>query len=189
MCVCRFCVAVCLTALSGCTTVFLAWFDPFFTLRPHYTRCVLGQGEIAYNCATCQVDPTCVQCQQCFQLANHEGHDVSFHRTSLGGCCDCGDVEAWAEEGFCPRHRRATAESSAEVLAGLPPAMMAACASDLFPQALAFVANVAQDITSAYLPPTVPQPGVLYSVVIHNDDVHTYDDVRKVSTLARFPCL
>ena len=138
--------------------------------------CAFFQGEIAYNCGTCQVDPTCVQCQQCFQLANHEGHDVYFHRTSLGGCCDCGDVEAWAEAGFCPRHRKATEESSADVLAALPPAILAACGSDWFPQAVEFVADVGSAVRRAYGAPDEPELGD-YHVVVHNDDVHTYDDV------------
>ncbi len=79
------------------------------------------QGELAYNCTTCQVDPTCVQCQKCFQAANHEGHDVYFHRTSAGGCCDCGDVEAWDPAGFCPAHRASTgAFAVAHVRAAAP---------------------------------------------------------------------
>jgi len=25
-------------------------------------------------------------------------------KTAHGGCCDCGDVEAWNEQGFCEKH-------------------------------------------------------------------------------------
>ena len=25
-------------------------------------------------------------------------------RKGMGGCCDCGDAEAWKEEGFCTKH-------------------------------------------------------------------------------------
>ncbi len=60
--------------------------------------------EIAYSCRDCQHDSTCVMCQACFADSNHEGHDVSFQRTSAGGCCDCGDAEAWAKSGFCSKH-------------------------------------------------------------------------------------
>ena len=44
-------------------------------------------------------------CDACFHASDHEGHDVYFHRTSPGGCCDCGDTEAWRVEGCCPLHR------------------------------------------------------------------------------------
>lgn len=45
-----------------------------------------------------------------------------FHRTAPGGCCDCGDEEAWAEEGCCDRHRAPTGNQGiADPLASLPP--------------------------------------------------------------------
>ena len=73
---------------------------------------VFGRGDIAWNCRTCQTDPTCVICDDCFQNSNHEGHEVYFHRTSPGGCCDCGDLEAWKPEGCCDQHRPPTALES-----------------------------------------------------------------------------
>ncbi|KAL7569357.1 hypothetical protein ACA910_010445 [Epithemia clementina (nom. ined.)] len=66
---------------------------------------VFARGDIAWNCRTCQTDATCVICDDCFRQSNHEGHEVYFHRTSPGGCCDCGDVEAWKIQGCCPDHR------------------------------------------------------------------------------------
>lgn len=46
---------------------------------------------------------------------------VYFHRTSPGGCCDCGDEEAWAEEGCCDRHRRFRGDKgTVDPLASLP---------------------------------------------------------------------
>ncbi len=66
---------------------------------------VFKRNDIAWNCRTCQTDSTCVLCDSCFHNSNHEGHEVYFHRTSPGGCCDCGDAEAWKIEGCCPEHR------------------------------------------------------------------------------------
>ena len=66
---------------------------------------VFQRGDIAWNCRTCQTDATCVICDECFRNSNHEGHEVYFHRTSPGGCCDCGDVEAWNIHGCCPTHQ------------------------------------------------------------------------------------
>lgn len=44
-------------------------------------------------------------CNDCFISSDHEGHEVFFYYTHSGGCCDCGDTEAWAPEGFCTRHK------------------------------------------------------------------------------------
>ena len=63
-------------------------------------------GDIVWNCKTCQKDDTCVLCQECFSNSNHEGHEVFFYQvqTNCGGCCDCGDPDAWDPKGFCSRH-------------------------------------------------------------------------------------
>ena len=72
---------------------------------PHPCGYVFKTGDIAWNCRTCQSDPTCVLCSTCFRNSDHTGHQVFFHRTSPGGCCDCGDIEAWKAEGCCDKHR------------------------------------------------------------------------------------
>jgi len=66
---------------------------------------VFKRGDIAWNCRTCQADSTCVICDNCFRNSDHNGHEVYFHRTTPGGCCDCGDPEAWKSEGCCDAHR------------------------------------------------------------------------------------
>ena len=72
---------------------------------------IFKTGDIAWVCRTCQTDDTCVLCQDCFSNSDHEGHEVFFHRTRAGGCCDCGDLEAWKAEGCCPRHRGGASSS------------------------------------------------------------------------------
>lgn len=53
----------------------------------------------------CALDDSCVFCSQCFEATNHEGHSVSFFiAQQSGGCCDCGDAEAWREQTNCPYH-------------------------------------------------------------------------------------
>lgn len=71
---------------------------------PNLCGYVFQHGDIAFNCRNCQVDDTCVQCLTCYQKSNHEGHEVYFHRTTPGGMCDCGDVEAWHAAGCCEIH-------------------------------------------------------------------------------------
>lgn len=75
------------------------------TYRPRPCGYVFKRGDIAWNCRTCQTDSTCVICDACFRDSKHDGHEVYFHRTTPGGCCDCGDAEAWRLEGCCDAHR------------------------------------------------------------------------------------
>ncbi|PWA01216.1 hypothetical protein BB558_002700 [Smittium angustum] len=50
-------------------------------------------------------DDTCVLCTRCFRASDHSGHDFSFSINSgTGGCCDCGDKEAWKHTLFCGYH-------------------------------------------------------------------------------------
>ena len=64
------------------------------------------KNDIVWVCRTCQADETCVLCHQCYAASNHEGHDVAFYHAQAGGCCDCGDKDAWDPKGFCPLHGR-----------------------------------------------------------------------------------
>lgn len=82
--------------------------------RPRPCGYVFKRGDIAWNCRTCQTDATCVICDSCFRHSDHQGHEVYFHRTSPGGCCDCGDPEAWKSEGCCDKHRPLATKIGAE---------------------------------------------------------------------------
>ena len=61
-------------------------------------------GDVAWRCLDCEKDPTCIICKDCFEKADHEGHRVQLKR-NVGGCCDCGDPEAWDQEHFCSDHK------------------------------------------------------------------------------------
>ena len=49
----------------------------FFTHIPKQKNKVCGKvfvdGDLVYNCQTCEFDPTCCVCKECFDGANHEG--------------------------------------------------------------------------------------------------------------------
>lgn len=62
------------------------------------------KNDIVWVCRTCQSDETCVLCHACYSRSEHEGHDVSFYHAQAGGCCDCGDPDAWDPAGFCDCH-------------------------------------------------------------------------------------
>jgi len=36
----------------------------------------LSGKTVAWKCETCEKDPTCIICQDCFDKSNHEGHKV-----------------------------------------------------------------------------------------------------------------
>lgn len=70
----------------------------------------LKAGDVAWKCETCEKDPTCIICQECFELSDHKGHKIWLKR-NVGGCCDCGDPDAWQESGFCTKHKGYAASS------------------------------------------------------------------------------
>ncbi|KAI8969011.1 hypothetical protein BDF20DRAFT_916425 [Mycotypha africana] len=66
---------------------------------------VFRKGEPVYRCRNCGLDDTCVFCSKCFHATNHDGHDIFFSISpGSGGCCDCGDPEAWKVPLQCKIH-------------------------------------------------------------------------------------
>lgn len=66
---------------------------------------VFSKDETVFRCRNCGMDDTCVLCQRCFRASDHEGHDVSMSiNAGSGGCCDCGDAEAWRVDIACKYH-------------------------------------------------------------------------------------
>ncbi|CAD7969350.1 unnamed protein product [Amoebophrya sp. A25] len=63
--------------------------------------------HVAYRCLTCGISPSSCICVACFNAGEHEGHDYFIYRSDYGGCCDCGDCDAWDVTGFCRYHRMA----------------------------------------------------------------------------------
>ncbi|KAL3673657.1 hypothetical protein V7S43_001356 [Phytophthora oleae] len=82
------------------------------TERKRVCGAIFSADEIAYSCRNCQLDTTCVMCKDCFTHSDHAGHDVYFQRTTAGSSCDCGDVHAWKQSGFCSRHKGAEASET-----------------------------------------------------------------------------
>ncbi|KZT42813.1 hypothetical protein SISSUDRAFT_979604 [Sistotremastrum suecicum HHB10207 ss-3] len=66
---------------------------------------IFQKGESCYRCKDCSLDDSCVMCSRCFHATDHTGHNVSFYLSQQpGGCCDCGDSEAWRHPVGCPYH-------------------------------------------------------------------------------------
>lgn len=71
-------------------------------------------GEPLYRCVQCGFDNTCVLCVHCFNKDDHEGHviETNISQDNSGGCCDCGDPEAWNNELHCMCEVRAKQEEA-----------------------------------------------------------------------------
>jgi hypothetical protein len=66
---------------------------------------VFKPGDTIYRCHDCGFDSTCVLCTKCFRAGDHNGHSISMHISQgHGGCCDCGDPEAWKLPMTCKIH-------------------------------------------------------------------------------------
>ncbi|KAJ8609246.1 hypothetical protein CTAYLR_008064 [Chrysophaeum taylorii] len=129
---------------------------------------VFKHGDIAWNCRTCQKDNTCVLCDACFQRSAHVGHEVFFHRASPGGCCDCGDLEAWLGDACCEVHQPKASEDPMEAL---PPDLRRAAAI-VVRAAVVALCDVAARCAVAHA-------GRGNVVRLHNDDVHSVDQVAE----------
>jgi len=156
---------------------------------------VFRAGDVVWTCRQCAKDQTCVQCDGCFKGSNHDGHEVYFHRANgSGGCCDCGDKEAWAKEGNCHEHN-CQCEQEVDPLTCLPSAI----ASDmdvLLRAGMGVLTSFLVGLVRGYAPwaqnPYIAHGGgvgrraddadaansSLLTVTLHNDDVHTYTDVE-----------
>lgn len=68
--------------------------------------------KLKYHFSNCGLDATCVFCSKCFYASDHEGHETKFHVSQgNGGCCDCGDAEAWKVPINCKYHSQASSSS------------------------------------------------------------------------------
>ncbi|KAH9947349.1 hypothetical protein B0H21DRAFT_339112 [Amylocystis lapponica] len=66
---------------------------------------IFKKGESCFRCKDCAIDDSCVLCSRCFEATDHVDHNVSFFiAQQSGGCCDCGDAEAWRMSIHCPYH-------------------------------------------------------------------------------------
>ena len=146
-------------------------------------------GELVYHCSDCAADSTCVFCAKCFKASDHTGHNFNT-QSGGGGICDCGDPEAWDPNHFCERHKARPSSSASgggadesDPLTGVPPHIINATTS-VVQAVLEDLASYLHAIHASFLDPqrgTMPfQPSDDIVVTIHNDDVHTYQQVERV---------
>ncbi|RUS18204.1 hypothetical protein BC937DRAFT_89041 [Endogone sp. FLAS-F59071] len=162
---------------------------------------VLKKGESVYRCRNCGLDETCVLCTRCYRATDHEGHDVSFIVSPGGGCCDCGDPEAWRVPVHCKYHfaNTTSAAASSALQPQMPSELLTAVrstiatildfvletfatspstiAAPIDKQAVEREARQTALATSGALPPaasTKEQAKEEYACVLWNDKNHTF---------------
>jgi hypothetical protein len=70
----------------------------------------------AFSCFDCRECDNSILCYDCFSRSPHDGHRyIQFETT--GGCCDCGDIDAWSELGFCDQHGQPTNSQDIDAVA------------------------------------------------------------------------
>lgn len=67
-------------------------------------RRILKAGDVIFSCNDCGLDNTCVVCIDCFHKGAHKDHNYRMCNSDGGGCCDCGDIEAWKQNHACTDH-------------------------------------------------------------------------------------
>lgn len=142
-------------------------------------------------------------CSKCFHSTNHDGHDVKIWISrGAGGCCDCGDPEAWKIPLVCAIHSpntdAAIPDTSAhalEPLSSVPPAIMQSV-RDTITVVLDYIletfATSPEDVVSVGTVDSIKQdcidshealglptdaPNQTYACILWNDEKHSFDNV------------
>lgn len=137
---------------------------------------IFEHGDVIYRCKDCTHDDTCVLCSKCFNDDDHVGHRISFSVSKgSGGSCDCGEDESWNRPLHCPLHQ-GQSESSCdfperdEVLFKF----FYHTFHVMMPFLVAPYPTMNVDLASA------ASLNQVLSLVLFNDEKHSYDDVITV---------
>ncbi|CAE6480929.1 unnamed protein product [Rhizoctonia solani] len=160
---------------------------------------IFKRGESCFRCRDCGLDDSTVMCARCFHATDHTSHNISFSVTQHpGGCCDCGDPEAWSVPLNCPRHPPASTPPTTQPYTHFPPkprdrprtnvppelrdslARTIGYALDFLLDTLDFSPDDATPPAEAELgrhPTADPTPTDRFSVILWNDEKHSFDEV------------
>lgn len=153
---------------------------------------VFKMGEPTYNCRDCGMDATCVLCVDCFKKSPHRKHKYKMGTSNAGGCCDCGDTEAWKKEPYCDVHIIGTQNrhDSSNIL----PPDLAQRARLAFSSVLRYAYQLLATDYGPAIPSDLKVPEGLHQIsysdhsdnfctVLYNDEFHTFEQV--INTLVR----
>lgn len=128
------------------------------------------------------MDGTCVLCVTCFKQSAHRNHKYKMGNSGGGGCCDCGDAEAWKRDPACTIHA-ATADSCDSVT--INERMRERC-SIVFEAVLQYCIRslgIESDASLKALDGSGKEDDDVYCTVMYNDETHTFEQV--INTLTR----
>jgi E3 ubiquitin-protein ligase UBR2 len=94
-----------------------------------------------------------------------------------GGCCDCGDPEAWKKDFCCEDH----AAVEKPELEGLITDEMKEICNVVFRAILAYCVSMLQVDSDANFPDIDSETNSvedIYCTLLYNDETHTFDQVR-----------
>ncbi|ORZ04470.1 hypothetical protein BCR42DRAFT_198005, partial [Absidia repens] len=152
-------------------------------------------GESVYRCKNCGLDETCVLCSRCYHATDHTGHDVKMWiGRGAGGCCDCGDPEAWKVPLKCRIHDHddtttttTTTDSTSTNTSTTPPPLP----TPLLDSIHATIAIVLDYIleTLATMPEDMSSPKLTDDVIKANDDALVALDMMIASSENKYVCV
>ena len=147
---------------------------------------LLNPGEATYTCLDCGIDPTCVLCHECFKNSIHVNCNYRMHSTAGGGCCDCGDPEAWKKGVHCSLHSPDASNGQKDVCEIIPEQYK----NDLTYKLNLILNYISYFLTSLKQESAVADPRVFCDksdttvTVVYNDEAHTYEYVIKMFSKA-----
>ena len=123
-------------------------------------------------------------CNECYQASDHEGHDVYFYHSTSGGCCDCGDAEAWNSKGCCDKHGRVTSDPMSFI-----PREIGRASVLVFDTIAECLLDYANYISTLYevLAPRRMRAGAVCTTVLVLDEYHTAEEFSALLNLAQDP--
>ncbi|XP_039257407.2 E3 ubiquitin-protein ligase UBR2-like isoform X1 [Styela clava] len=149
----------------------------------HICGRVFKPGEPTYSCRDCAMDPTCVFCQQCFRMSEHQKHRYKAEMDEGGGMCDCGDTEAFLRHTRCSTHEESYQKSklAAEDAVSRLPEKVRERAPKFFEVILSYIVEfLTNEKTSISDLDESLQPSEksdCFVTMLYNDELHTFDFV------------
>lgn len=142
---------------------------------------IFKNGEPTYSCRECSMDPTCVLCATCFKKSTHRNHKYKMSTSYGGGCCDCGDPEAWKKEYFCEDHAPVekpeidslVTDETKEICGIVFRAILAYCVAQLQIDSDTNIPDIDSDTNNLE---------DVYCTLLYNDETHTFDQVINTLT-------
>ncbi|XP_022906723.2 E3 ubiquitin-protein ligase UBR2 [Onthophagus taurus] len=152
--------------------------------KPSVCGRVFKHGEPTYSCRECGMDNTCVLCVNCFKKSEHRNHKYKMGASCGGGCCDCGDTEAWKKDPYCETHALGLQHEQLHVQ--LPESLVERTRI-VYDAVLWYAYNLLTLEHSADfgLKSNLDEDDLFdaYCTVLYNDESHTFEQV--ISTLNR----